>query len=65
MIATELPQAGYTVRESEKLLGVSSKYLYKLVREGKVSAYSDSVGQLRISPFEVYRLRHEKEASMS
>jgi excisionase family DNA binding protein len=62
MIAVELPPVGYTIREAEQILGMSEKYLYRLIRQGKVSAYLDSVNQLRISREEVYALMREKEA---
>jgi len=62
MIAVELPPAGYTIREAEGILNTSEKYLYRLIRQGKVNAYLDSTGQMRISREEVYRLAHDKEA---
>ena len=61
MIAVELPPAGYTIREAEKILGLSEKRLYRMLREGKVAGYVDSVNQLRISREEVYRLLRERE----
>lgn len=65
MMSVELPPAGYTIREAEGILCMSEKYLYRLIREGKVDAYLDTAGQLRVSREETYRLLHEKEASMS
>lgn len=36
MQALELPATGYTMREAENILGLSEKYIYRLVRDGKV-----------------------------
>ena len=64
MQAIELPPVGYTIREAEQILGYSEKYLYRLIRDGKVNAYVDSVNQLRISREECYALMREREASL-
>jgi len=54
MKTTELPATGYTLREAEHLLGVSDKYMYKLIRRGVVEGYVDSVGQQRVSREAIY-----------
>jgi excisionase family DNA binding protein len=52
MQTLELP--GYTIREAENILSLPEKTLYRLIREQRITAYRDSTGQLRISPFELY-----------
>lgn len=54
MLLAELPQPGYTIREAESILGLTDKYLYRLIKEGKLQGYVDSVGQHRISKEELY-----------
>lgn len=49
-----LPPGGYTIREAEALLGVSEKYLYKLIQRGVIEGYVDSVGQQRVSREAIY-----------
>ena len=46
---------GYTVSEFETLAGIPRKDSYRLIKEGRIEAYKDSEGRLRISPFEGYR----------
>lgn len=65
MNTMQLPQGGYTIREAEKLLNLSEKQLYKLIREKKVNGYVDSVGQLRISREEAYAYIRQREEAMS
>jgi excisionase family DNA binding protein len=54
MRTIELPATGYTVTEAEQILGLQDKYLYKLIRLGKVDSYVDCVGQMRVSREAVY-----------
>ena len=63
---TEMPQAGYTVTQFERLAGIPRKVGYALIDQGKVEAYRDEEGRLRISPYEAYyfvRRREEEAAS--
>ncbi len=57
----KLPEAGYSPREVEKIVGLSPKYSYKLIKSGKLEAFVDSVGQLKVHPYEVYRYLRERE----
>jgi len=57
-----LPEAGFSLREVEKIVGLSSKYSYKLIKSGKLEAFVDCVGQLKVHPYEVYRYLSEREA---
>jgi predicted site-specific integrase-resolvase len=57
-----LPEAGFSLREVEKIVGLSSKYSYKLINSGKLEAFVDCVGQLKVHPYEVYRYLREREA---
>jgi hypothetical protein len=52
---------GFTLKEYESLAGVPHKDGYRLVKLGRVEAYRDSEGQLRISPFEAYRYVKNRE----
>jgi predicted site-specific integrase-resolvase len=56
-----LPEAGFSPREVERMLGLSPKYSYKLIRSGKLKAFVECVGNLKVHPYEVYRYRLEKE----
>jgi predicted site-specific integrase-resolvase len=56
-----LPEAGFSPREVERMLGLSPKYSYKLIRSGKLKAFVDCVGNLKVHPYEVYRYLLEKE----
>ena len=58
---TMLPEAGFTLREVEKMVGLSPKYSYKLIRSGKLEAFVDCVGQLKVHPYELYRYLKESE----
>jgi excisionase family DNA binding protein len=60
MQAVELPPTGYTMREAENILGLSEKYLYRLVRDGKIDAYVGDVGQMRVSREELYCVLRER-----
>ena len=58
---TMLEMPGYTIREAEKILGCGEKYIYRLIRDGKIEAYTDDVGQKRISYGELYAYMKSKE----
>jgi predicted site-specific integrase-resolvase len=58
---TTLPPAGYTVPEVERILGISKKSGYKLIKAGKLAPYVDCVGQLRVPVEEVYSYLKRKE----
>jgi predicted site-specific integrase-resolvase len=57
----KLPEAGYSPREVEKIVGLSPKYSYKLIKSGKLDAFVDCVGNLKVHPYEVYRYLRERE----
>jgi predicted site-specific integrase-resolvase len=57
----KLPEAGYSPREVEKIVGLSPKYSYKLIKSGKLEAFVDCVGNLKVHPYEVYRYLRERE----
>jgi hypothetical protein len=56
-----LPEVGYSPREVERILGLSPKYSYKLIKSGKLEAFLDCVGQLKVHPYELYRYLRERE----
>lgn len=49
-----LPEAGYSIREVEEILGIAEKTGYRLVKDGKLESFKDSVGAMKVSPNEVY-----------
>jgi hypothetical protein len=55
-----LPEAGFSPREVEKICGLSPKYAYKLIKLGKLDAFVDCVGQLKVHPYELYRYLRER-----
>jgi len=57
---TMLPEAGFSPREVEKIMGLSPKYSYKLIKAGKLEAFVDCVGHLKVHPYELYRYRRER-----
>jgi predicted site-specific integrase-resolvase len=57
---TALPDVGYTPREVERILGLSPKYSYRLIKSGEIEAFVDCVGSLKVHQFEVYRLLRER-----
>jgi predicted site-specific integrase-resolvase len=64
MLAPEvaLPPVGYGIPEVERILGIPPKTGYRLVKEGKLEAFVDSTGKLRVSPYEVYSYIKRKES---
>ncbi len=56
-----LPEAGFSPREVESILRLSPKYSYKLIKSGKLEAFVDCVGQLKVHPYELYRYLRERE----
>jgi predicted site-specific integrase-resolvase len=56
-----LPEAGFSPREVERILGLSPKYSYKLIKSGKLHAFVDCVGQLMVHPYELYRYLRQRE----
>jgi hypothetical protein len=56
-----LPEAGYSPREVERILGLSPKYSYKLIKSRKLEAFVDCVGHLKVHPYELYRYLRERE----
>jgi predicted site-specific integrase-resolvase len=56
-----LPEAGFSPREVDRILGLSDKFSYKLIKSGKLEAFVDCVGNLKVHPYEVYRYLRERE----
>jgi len=62
---TLLPEAGYTLPEAAKILGVHDKSIYRLVNQRKIQAFLGLDNRLRISREELhYYLRRQEEESM-
>ncbi len=60
-MAILLPEAGYSPREVELICGVSYKYAYQLIRLGKLEAFTDSAGMVKVYPHSVYLYLRERE----
>ncbi len=54
---------GLTLPEFEAYAGLKRKLGYREVKLGRVQAYRDSQGRMRISPFEAYAYVRNKEQS--
>lgn len=65
MISTEvapvqaLPPVGYSIAEVEKILGLPNKRAYALVREGRIEAFVDQTGRLKVSPYHLMKYIEE------
>lgn len=50
-----LPPVGYSIAEVEKVLGLPHKRAYALVREGRIEAFVDQTGRLKVSPYHLMK----------
>ncbi len=56
-----MPVAGVTVYEAEQALGLAQNLGYRHIQRGKLRAFTNGQGLLRITEAEIYRyLREEK-----
>lgn len=60
MIAPSLPQIGLSVAQASKLIGVSRYKGYELIHKGKLRAFRDSQGLIKIDPNETQRYLREE-----
>lgn len=60
LIMENLPVPAYTVPEFEQLFGIPTKGAYALIRQGKLQAFKDSAGQMRVSLEAAYRFKAER-----
>ena len=54
-----LPPCGYGIPEVERILGIPTKTGYRLVKDGRLQAFVDCTGKLKVSPYEVYAYMKE------
>ena len=54
-----MPPVGYSITEVEKILGIPTKTGYRLVKDGKLAAFVDSTGKLKVSPYVLYSYMKE------
>ncbi len=54
-----LPPVGYSPLEVEKILGLAHKRSYALIREGRINAFVDQTGRLKISPYQIMKYIEE------
>jgi hypothetical protein len=62
--AADIEAPGYSVPEFEDMAGLAEKMAYREIRLGRIQAYKDRTGQMRIHPWEVFhylRSREEEE----
>ncbi len=55
MQTTELPQAGYTLRQAAEIIGYRRQSVYRLVEQNKLESYVGTDGRLMITREEIYR----------
>ena len=56
-----LPPAGYSIAEVEHILNLPQKRGYTLVREKKLTAFVDSTGRLKVSPYQLMKYMEESK----
>ncbi len=54
-----LPPVGYSIAEVEKVLELPHKRAYALIREGKIEAFVDQTGRLKVSPYHLMKYIEE------
>ena len=52
---TALPTVGYSIPEVERILGLPQKSGYRLVSKGKLRAYTDTTGRLKVHQYELWK----------
>lgn len=57
----QIPDAGFSPREAEIVLGLSWKRMYALIREKKIDAYRSVDGSVKISRDELIRFARKQE----
>lgn len=60
MQETGLPPVGYSIAEVERILGLPQKVAYRLIREGKLNAFRDSTGRLKVHQYQVLKYMEEQ-----
>ena len=55
-----LPPVGYSIAEVEKITGMAHKRAYALIREGKLTAFVDSTGRLKVSAYQLLKYIEEQ-----
>lgn len=61
MIAPAIPQLGLSVAHASKLLGVSRNRGYKLIHQGRLQAFRDETGLIKVEASEIRRFLKEEE----
>ena len=61
MIAPAMPAIGLSVAQAEKLLGLPRRVGYRKIQQGKLRAFRDSAGILKVSESEIYRYLSEPQ----
>lgn len=57
---TGLPPVGYSIPEVEHILSLPQKSAYRLIKEGKLNAFLDSTGRLKVHQYQVLKYMEEK-----
>lgn len=58
--APAMPVAGINIIEAERALGLKLNEGYRQIKRGKLRAFKNSVGQLRVTEAEIYRYLREE-----
>lgn len=61
MIAPAIPQVGLSVKEASRLLCMPRLRAYKHIHKGKLRAFKDEQGILKIDPAEISRYLREEQ----
>ena len=62
MTAEQLPLCGYGVAEVERILRIPRRSGYYLIQTGRLRAFNDSTGALKVSPVELlYYIRSREQ----
>ena len=60
MIAPSMPQVGLSVAQASKLIGVSRYRGYELIHKGRLRAFKDTQGLIKVEPSEIQRFLREE-----
>ncbi len=60
MISPAMPQTGLSVIQAERLLGLPRRVGYRKIKQGKLRAFRDDQGLVKIAPEEIYRYLREE-----
>lgn len=55
MLAVEQYQAGFTMKQASKIIGCHEKFIYQLVKDGRLDSYTSPLdGKMMVSKEQLY-----------